>query len=164
MNLCFKDRIFHIVTLILVLVIIILMANSFSQLAHYWVNNTQNSIIKRILTANDVQEVIAFNESTLDVAQKYSSAILETALTLNEFPSFDTKIFLTIVSALPKNTTIEKFIFRDNKIEIYCITKDDSECTVFSVNLSSEKYFTKIIETVPTNKPDGYHFMITVYY
>ncbi len=164
MNLCFKDRIFHIVTLILVLVIIILMANSFSQLAHYWVNNTQNSIIKRILTANDVQEVIAFNESTLDVAQKYSSALLETALTLNEFPSFDTKIFLTIVSALPKNTTIEKFIFTDNKIEIYCITKDYSECTVFSVNLSNEKYFTKIIETVPTNKPDGYHFMIIVYY
>ncbi len=163
MNIRFKNRIFHTISLILVLLIIVLMANSFSNFTHSLVDNTQNNIIRKILNANDVKDVIAFNEKTINVAQKYSLALLETSITLNEFPNLDTRIFSIIIATIPQSTIIENFTFYDEKIIVECFSENFSDCTIFSNGLLNEEYFTKVTETVPVKTKDGYNFIVTLY-
>lgn len=162
MNVRFKSRCFHIVFVVIILLIIIFLANYFSTLTHTWVNNTQNSIIRRILTANDIQEVIAFNENTINVAKEYSLALLETTITSNDFPDFDKQIFLTIISSLPQSTKIEKFYFTTDKLIIDCMTKKPSDCITFLESLTKEGDFKEIVKSQLTTEDEEYHFSITI--
>lgn len=89
---------------------------------------------------------------TIGLLQQYAFAFIDAAIQFDTVPRMDSKVFLSIATAMPEDVTAEKIVFDDGSIVLSCAAQHQDSPALFYERLCAKTQF----ETVTTSTPTLY--------